>query len=192
MSLSKATSLMVFSIDTKWKLNSGWPFSLIFSLIEVILWWWFYFFISDNTGFMQRFDFNKEFSSVFFFFFSIKVFFYRHWRFTGHQGKGGDRLLFHSTTSTRSRTFRNLFATLHVRWLPRIFNRKACVYQAAIRWDLPPYQITIRLIDWLIDDAIFVRLLDDLVLDFCYAIWRGEPMDLNSHRLSPLYYKRVD
>ena len=31
------------------------------------------------------------------------------------RGKGGDHLLFHSTTSTRSRTFRHLFATLHVR-----------------------------------------------------------------------------
>ena len=30
-------------------------------------------------------------------------------------GKGGDHPLFHSTTSTRSRTFRHLFATLHVR-----------------------------------------------------------------------------
>ena len=34
-------------------------------------------------------------------FFSIWVFFYRHWRFTGQQGKGGDHLLFHSATSTR-------------------------------------------------------------------------------------------
>ena len=51
------------------------------------------------------------------FFFSIRIFFHRHWRLTGQQGKGGDHLLFHSTTSTRSRTFRYLFATLHVRWL---------------------------------------------------------------------------
>ena len=33
----------------------------------------------------------------FFFFFSIRVFFHRHWRFTGQQGKGGDHLLFRST-----------------------------------------------------------------------------------------------
>ena len=56
-------------------------------------------------------------------FFSIRVFFHGHWRLTGQQGKGGDHLLFHSTTSTRSRTFRHLFATLHVRWLSHIFNR---------------------------------------------------------------------
>ena len=74
-------------------------------------------------------------------FFSIRVFFQRHWtkgdsRFTGQQGKGGDYLSFHSATSIRSRTFRHIFATLHVRWLSRIFNSIACFYQTATRWDL--------------------------------------------------------
>ena len=32
-----------------------------------------------------------------------------HWQLTGQQGKWGDHLLFHSTTSTRSRIFRHLF-----------------------------------------------------------------------------------
>ena len=42
-----------------------------------------------------------------------------------------------------------------------IFNRTACIYQAATRWDLPPYRITI----WLIDDVTF---------DFCLLIcWFG-------------------
>ena len=91
-------------------------------------------------------------------FFSIRVFFHWHWRLTGQQGKGGDLLLFHSTTSTRSRTFRYLFATLHVRWLSHIFNRIACIYQTATRWDLPPYRITI----WLIDDVTLI---------FCLFTW---------------------
>ena len=97
-------------------------------------------------------------------FFSIKVFFHGDWRLTGQQAKGGDHLLFHSTTSNRSRTFRHLFAILHVRWLSHIFNRNACVYQTATRWDLPPYRITI----WLIDVTLvfFVFLRDDLILDF--------------------------
>ena len=56
-----------------------------------------------------------------YYFFSVRVFFHRHWRFTGQQGKGGGHLLFHSTTSTCSRTLRHLLATLHVRWLSRIF-----------------------------------------------------------------------
>ena len=126
-------------------------------------------------------------------FFSIRVFFHRHWRFTWQQGKRGDHLLFHSTTSTHSRTLRHLFATLHVRWLSRIFNCNACVYQTATRWDLPPYWITIWLIDWLIDNGIFVYLLDELILGFCYGdLTCGKLEDLNSHRLSPLYYKRID
>ena len=105
-------------------------------------------------------------------------------------GEGRAHLLFHSTSSTRSRTFRHLFATLHVRWLSRIFNRNACVYQTATRWDLPPYRITI----WLIDDVIliFVCLLVDLILGFVTAIWHEKPVDSNSHRLSSLYYKRTD
>ena len=98
----------------------------------------------------------------------IRIFFQGHWRLTGQQRKRGDHFLFHSTTSTRSRTFRHLFATLHVRWLSHIFNRNACIYQAATRWDLPPYPITI----WLIDDVklVFVCLLDDLIQAFFTAI----------------------
>ena len=98
------------------------------------------------------------------FFFSIRVFFHEHWRLTGQQGKGGDHLLFHSTTSTSSRTFRHLVVTLHVRWLSHILNCTACIYQTATRWDLPPYRITI----WLIDDVtlVFVCLRDGLILAF--------------------------
>ena len=81
-------------------------------------------------------------------FFSIRVFF-----------------SFHSAASTRSQTFRHLFATLHVRWLSHIFNHKACVYQTATGWDLPPDQVTI----WLINDAMFVCLLDEFILGFCYS-----------------------
>ena len=96
-------------------------------------------------------------------FFSIRVFFQRYWRLTGQQGKGGDHLLFHSTTSTRSRTLRHLFATLHVRWLWRIFNHNAFVYQTATR-DLPPYRIIISVIDWWCNVCF---LLDELILGFC-------------------------
>ena len=70
------------------------------------------------------------------FFFSVRVFFHGHWQLIGQQGKGGDHFLFHFITSTRSRTFRYLFATLHVRWLSHIFNPNAFVYQTATRWYL--------------------------------------------------------
>ena len=41
--------------------------------------------------------------------------------------------------------------------------------------------------EWLIDDAMFVCLLDELILGFATSIWHWKPIDLNSHRLSPLY-----
>ena len=93
-------------------------------------------------------------------FFLYQVFFHRHWQFTGQQGKGGDHLLFHSTTSTCSRTLRHLFATLHVRWLSRIFNCNACIYQTATQWDLPPYSITIWLIVWWCNVCLFTWWID--------------------------------
>ena len=101
-------------------------------------------------------------------FFSVRVFFHGHWRLSTPQGKEGDYLLFHSTTSARSRTFRHLFASLHVRWLSHIFNRTACAcsYQTASWWDVPPYRITIWLIDVML---ISVCLPDNLILGFCYS-----------------------
>ena len=78
-----------------------------------------------------------------------------------------------SSTSTRSRTFRHLFATLHVRWLSRIFNRNACIYQTATRWDVPPYRITI----WLIDNVTLSFCLFTWWFDscfFCYSNLRQE------------------
>ena len=97
-------------------------------------------------------------------FFYVRIFFNRHWRFTGQEGKGGEHLLFHSTTSTRSRTLRHLFATLHVRWLSRTFNRNTCVYHTATRWDLPPYRITIWAIDWWCNVCLFIWWIDSRFL----------------------------
>ena len=123
-------------------------------------------------------------------FFPVRAFFHGYWQLTGQQVKGGDHLLFYSTTSTRSRTFRHSFETLVMRWLSHIFNRNASIYQTAIRWDLPPYRITIRLIDDVI--LIFVCLLVDLILGFVTAIWHEKPVDSNWYRLSSLSYKRTD
>ena len=156
-----------------WQNSSGWPLLvLICEILEVF----------------------RVFFFVFFFLlfsFSIRVFFHRHWQFTGQLGKGGNYVLFHLTTSTRSRTLRHLFATLHVRWLSRIFNHNACVYQTATRWDLPPYRITIWLIDWLMMQCLLLYLMNWFYV-FVTAIWHGKPVDLSSHRLSPLHYKRTD
>ena len=91
--------------------------------------------------------------------------------------QGGDHLLFHSTTSTHSRTLRHIFATLHVRWLSHIFfNRTACIYQTATRWDLPIYRIT----TWLFDNVMLISvcLLEDLLLGFCHSNLRWETGEL--------------
>ena len=138
-----------------------------------------------NSGFTAVLYYNFPWDFVLFkylefkfFFFSIRIFLHGHWRLTGQLGKGGDYLLFHSTTSTRSRTFSHLFATLHVRWLSRIFNRTTCIYQTATWWDLPPYGITI----WLIDDVTLSFSLLTWWFDssfFVTAIWDGKPADLN-------------
>ena len=89
----------------------------------------------------------------------------QHWRITGQHGKGGDHLLFRSTTSTRSWTFKHLFATLLVRWSSHISNCFTWIYKTATRWYLSPYRISI----WLIDDVILslVCLLVELILDLC-------------------------
>ena len=94
-----------------------------------------------------------------FFFFFCQGFLSR--TLTTHRaiGEGRGPSLSHSITSTRSRTFRHLFSTLHVRWISYISNCTACI--------LPPYRITI----WLVDDVmlIFVCLLVDLIQGFCYS-----------------------
>ena len=67
-------------------------------------------------------------------------------------GEWRSSYLIHPTSSIRSQTLRHLFANLHVTWLSHIFNRTACIYQTATRWDLSPYWITI----WLIEDVRFI------------------------------------
>ena len=101
--------------------------------------------------FFARYLFLTFLQDFIYIFFSIRAFFHWHWQFIGQQGKGGDHLLFHSTNSTHSRTFRHLFATFHVRGLSRIFNLNACIYQTTTQWDLPPY--------WLIMQCLFVYLM---------------------------------
>ena len=51
-----------------------------------------------------------------------------------------------------------------MRWLSRIFIRNACVYQTVSRWDLPPYRITIWVIDWWCNVYLFSWLIDTTIL----------------------------
>ena len=113
---------------------------------------------------------------------------HRHWRFTGQQGKGGDHLLFLSTTSTRSWTLRHLFAI----WRKddyHVFLIATLVFSRLLLDEI--YHLIELLFDWLIDDAMFVCLLEELILRFVTTIWHGKLVHLNSHWLSPLYYKQT-
>ena len=125
------------------------------------------------------------------FFFSIRVFFHGHWRLKGQQRKQGDHFLFQSTTSTRSRTFRRLFVTFHVRWPSHIFNRNACIYQTATRWDFPTLS-NYHLIHWWCEVcfSLFTWWFDTSFL--LQQSWFWLPVDSNLHWLSPLHYKRID
>ena len=119
---------------------------------------------TNSCGVLLSFAGTQNSVVNYFNFFSIRVFFHRHRRFTGQQGKGGDHLLFHSTTSTCSRTLRHLFATLHVRWLSSIFNRNTFVYQTTARWDLPRFQTTIWLLDLWCNICLFTWWIDSRLL----------------------------
>ena len=96
---------------------------------------------------------NSHISHIFFFY---QGFLHRHWRFTGQQGKGGDHLLFHSTTSTRWRTLGHLFAcemTITYFWSQRL-----CLpdcYSMSFS-TLSNYHLS----DWLIMQCLFVYLMN--------------------------------
>ena len=89
-------------------------------------------------------------------FFFYQGFLHRHWRFTGQQGKGGDHLLFHSTTSTRWRTLGHLFAcemTITYFWSQRL-----CLPDCySMRFTtLSNYHLN----DWLMMQCLFVYLIN--------------------------------
>ena len=76
-----------------------------------------------------------------FVFFLYQGFLHRHWRFTEQQGKGGDHLLFHSTTSACSQTFRHLYIwnfacemTIIITTAKYLQNNLFYLYNILIKW----------------------------------------------------------
>ena len=116
-------------------------------------------------------------------FFFYKGFLSQTLALTGQQRKGGDHLLFYSTTSTRSGTFRHLFATLHVTWLSHIFIRNACINQTAP--DCYSMRLSTLLNYYLIDWWCNV----DFRL-FYLLIWLGFVTDISHEK--PLDSTRID
>ena len=97
------------------------------------------------------------FHRTFFFFFSIRVFFTDTDDSQDSRGKEGT--IFYSTLQLPPAD-EHWDIYLHVRWLSRIFNRNACVYQTATRWVFPPYRITIWVIDWWCNIWLFTWWID--------------------------------
>ena len=126
----------------------------------------------------------------FLFFFSIRVFFHEHWWLTGQQGKGGT-IFYSALPLPPAPEHSDIYLQLCMWDDYHIFNCTACIYQTTTRWDLPPYRINI----WLIDDVTLSFCLFTSWFDcsfFVTAMWDEKPVDLNSHRVSPLHYKRTD
>ena len=91
--------------------------------------------------------------------------------------------------------------------LPRISNGSACNCQTVGPSNLPTYWMAIWLVDsgfylmiWLVDSVFYLMIwLVDSVFYFMISfyvfittMWLRKPVDLNSHRPSPLYYKGTD
>ena len=94
--------------------------------------------------------------NVHMFLFFCRASLHKHWKFTGQLEKREGTFFFLSSTSTRSETFRYLFATLHVRWIPRISNPTTCYYQNGTWWDLLTYRTPIWLVD--VDDGMLISV----------------------------------
>ena len=91
--------------------------------------------------------------------------------------------------------------------LPRISNGSACNCQTVGPSNLPTYWMAIWLVDsvfylmiWLVDSVFYLMIwLVDSVFYFMISfyvfittMWLRKPVDLNSHRPSPLYYRGTD
>ena len=78
---------------------------------------------------------------------------------TAREGRGPSFIpLYHFHPLTNIQTFILKLCTIF------IFNRNACVYQTATRWDLPPYRITIWLIDLWCNICLFTWWFDSKFL----------------------------
>ena len=87
--------------------------------------------------------------------------------------RGGERSIFYSTLALPSaHKHLDIYLQLCMWDDYHIFNRTTCIYQTTTQWDLPPYRITI----WLIDDVMlaFFCLHDLMLANSCYSNLRQE------------------
>ena len=97
-------------------------------------------------------------------FFFYQGFLHRHWRFTGQQGKRRGHLLFHSTTAHEHW---DIYLQLCMWDDYHVFLIATLVFTRPLLDEI--YHLIELPFEWLIDDAMFVCLLDQLILGFCYS-----------------------
>ena len=122
-------------------------------------------------------------------FFCYQGYLHSHWRFTGQQGKeGGPSFipLYHFHPLTNIETFICNFACEMT--ITYFYSQRLCLPDCySIRFTtLLNYHFS----DWLMMQYLFVYLMNWYYV-FVTAIWNWKSVDLNSHRLLPLYYKRT-
>ena len=120
------------------------------------------------------YDFNLAKESLKKFFFPLLSGFSFKDTDDSQDSKGREETIFYSTLPLQSTHEHSdiYFSTLHVKWPSHIWHHILRIYQSATLWDLPPYRITI----WVIDDVMlrFVCLLVDLIQGFCYSYLKLE------------------
>ena len=112
-----------------------------------------------------------------YYFFSIRVFFHRHWRFTGQQGKRGGHLLFHSTTAHEHW---DIYLQLCMWDDYHVFLIATLVFTRLLLDEI--YHLIELPFEWLFDDSMFVCLLDELILGLSYSdlTWETGGLELVS------------
>ena len=89
------------------------------------------------------------------------------------QGERGNHLYFSLPLTPAHKHLGIIFATLHVRWIPCIFNHIINNYQAVTWWDLPLLR-TFWLFDWLLIEMLGSLVLDVFKADFFLIISHRE------------------
>ena len=93
-------------------------------------------------------------------FFFYQGFLYGHWRFTGQQGKRGDHLLFHSPLPPAHEHW-EIYLQLYMWDDYHVFLITTLVFTRLLLDEI--YHLIELPFEWLIDDAMFVCLLDELI-----------------------------
>ena len=125
--------------------------------------------VSDDWKFIkidEKHFFKKQIYVFISFFFSIRVFFQRHWQFTGQQEKGGDH--FYSTLPLPpAHEHWDIYLQLCIWDDYHVFLIVTLVFTRLLLNKI--YHLVELPFECLIDVAMFVCLLDELILGFCYT-----------------------